>query len=309
MTVPLAPCGPSGITLWSTIFEDDFLTTLDTTKWYPGAVPNARTFPYTRGFNTSPNPTPPTPSGSHQVYSQAMVSVSGSICTLTCQAIPGAGTITADPSIAGVSTVYRYESGCITTNPNTPTSAHPGFTFQPSTRSVIEASIKMPSAGVGLWPAWWSSSAGTWTYEIDVAELCNSSAVPQANIHFCQDGSAWCNAQAGPHIPSSVDDLSLAFHTYTADINSDGRGQVDFYLDGTLLVSYTAPGYESAEMLLILNLALNDSSPTNLPASMDIDYVAVYQPEIPRAAPTNLRFGPAGSADGPRPGSNGVRGT
>jgi hypothetical protein len=279
LTVPAAPSGPSGATLWSTIFEDDFLAALDTTKWYPGAVPNPMTYPYTRGFNTSPHPTPPTPGGNHQIYNEAMVTVAQSICTLTCQAISGGGTVTADPTVGRVGTVYRYESGCITTNPNTPTAANPGFTFRPSTRTVIEASIKMPTAGVGLWPAWWSSTARTWTYEVDVVELYGSATRPQSNVHFCQGGSAWCNRQTGPHIPPAADDLSLDFHTYSADINSNGAGQVDFYLDASLLVSYTAPGYDSADMLLILNLALNDPAPTNLPASMQIDYVAVYQPE------------------------------
>jgi hypothetical protein len=273
MTIAASPSGPTGVSVWGLIFADDFnFGALDTTKWFPGAVYDGSS-PNTEGFGATG--TPPIPGSQFALYTPNNVAVSGTVCTLTCKA----QVITGDPTVGGTGTNYNYTSGCISTQPNTPNSGTPGFVFYPETRTVIEAVIKVPAAGVGLWPAWWTSSAGTWTYEVDVFEFYNSSTQPQQNMHFCTGGSPTCNAQSGPHVPT-LPDLSTAFHTYTADINSNGTGQVDFYIDGVHIVSYTEPGYQTAEMLLILNVALNSASPTNLPASMEIDSVAVYQPEL-----------------------------
>jgi hypothetical protein len=279
-TVPAAPHGPTDVTIWTTVFSDSFPgTVLDTSKWWAGGVPTGTASPYSRGFNT--DGTPPTPGGNWQVYNSAMVSVSGGYCTLTCQAIPGGGTITADPTVGGVGTVYHYESGCIVTTPDVPDSTHPGFLFEPATRTVIQALIQVPAAGVGIWPAWWTSSFGLWTYEVDVFEFYDSSTQPQQNIHFVNPalGGTTNNDQSGPHV-ATLGDLSLTLHEFTADINANGAGRVDFYIDGTLITSFTEPGYATAQMELILNVALNSASPTNLPATMKIGYVAVYQPEI-----------------------------
>jgi hypothetical protein len=284
MTVPAAPTGPSGVSAWNTVFSDDFPgTSLNTSVWYPGGQATGTASIYSPGFNCTG--TPPTPAGNTAINSTAMVSVASSICTLTCQAIPGGATVTAGPTVGGTSTVYSYETGCIQTGPNSYFGhTQPGFTYTPSTRTCIEWYAKVPPGSTGIWPALWTSSVGLWTYEVDIMEGfgATSSTAPNQNIHYISGGGSTNNAQSGPHV-SSVSDLSTAFHRFTADINTDGAGNVDFYIDGTHQVSWSEVGYATSTMALIANLQNSSTTPTGLPATLQIDYVAVYTPVLTSA--------------------------
>jgi hypothetical protein len=284
-TVPAAPHGPTTTAGWLTAFSEPFAgSSLDLTKWFPGAVPNGGASVFTAGFNATG--VPPTPAGNTAVNNPAMISVAGGICTLLCQAIPGAGTISAAPIVGGVSTVYNYECASMTTSPGAAGGGNPaGFLFNAATRTVYEVRAKLPAGGTGLWPAIWCSSSGLWKYEVDGMEAqgVGLATQPQQNIHFPAGGALTNNQQTGPNVATTAD-LSLAFHDFTTDMNYDGQGSVGFWIDGVLINTQKAPGYATAQMLLVINLALSSLTPTGLPASFQIARVAVYK-EAPVSPP------------------------
>jgi hypothetical protein len=270
--IPSSPAGPTAPHGgWSVKFSDDFPgTSLNRSKWFPGFGPHYDTSsPNTSGANADGSGG--APSGEFQLYTPGNVTVSNSSAALTLKA----QSITGDPD----DTHYSYTSGCLCTYAVGGTS--PGYSFNGGTRTVVSASIKIPPAFTGSWPAFWCTGPfDGWLYEVDIFELYDSTVNPQQNLHYTTGGAPYCNAQAGPysHYVSSSS-LANAFHVYSADINANGQGRTDFYIDGTRITSLTAAGY-GTEMFIFLNLALNSASPphSSLPASMYIDWVAVYQP-------------------------------
>ena len=166
----------------------------------------------------------------------------------------------------------------------------------------VEASIRIPAAGRGIWPAFWAMGieGGTvhWpaTGEIDVMEQWNptpgTDTINALTIH---------GAVHGPKSPGSADgyiDLtgdysflnppSAGLHQYAVDWSP---GEVDFYVDGYLYQKQsvgTLTGHEVWEQdrgpfVLLLNLAMGGGffgypdTTTGPTPTMVVDYVRVYQ--------------------------------
>lgn len=174
----------------------------------------------------------------------------------------------------------------------------------------IEASIRIPAAAKGIWPAFWAlgeqKGAAHWPAvgEIDIMEQWNplpgTDTINPLTIH---------GAVHGPKAPGSSDgyiDLagdytfpgtpSGGLHQFAVEW---GPGQVDFYVDGNLYESQSVATLTGKEVWeqdrqpfnLLLNLAMGggffgypDAS-TGATPTMVVDYVRVYQ-RAPGALPS-----------------------
>jgi beta-glucanase (GH16 family) len=167
----------------------------------------------------------------------------------------------------------------------------------------IEASIRIPAAGDGIWPAFWALGQATQTVkwpatgEIDVIEQWNP--LPSSNdkidpltIHGAVHGPKAPGSEEG-YIDRAADYVfptppSGGLHQYAIEW---GPGQVDFYVDGYLYERQslgTMTGREVWEedrqpFALLLNLAMGGgffgypSQSTGSTPTMVVDYVRVYQ--------------------------------
>jgi beta-glucanase (GH16 family) len=167
----------------------------------------------------------------------------------------------------------------------------------------LEASIRIPVAGDGVWPAFWAMGQSTptvkWpaTGEIDVIEQWNP--MPQTSDKI--DAVTIHGAVHGPKAPGSAEGYidqtsdyvfpappSGGLHQFAVEW---GPGQVDFYVDGNLFERRslaTMTGKEIWEQdrspfSLLLNLAMGGgffgypSPSTAATPTMVVDYVRVYQ--------------------------------
>lgn len=165
----------------------------------------------------------------------------------------------------------------------------------------MEASIKVPAPGAGLWPAFWmlptNSPYGGWAAggEIDIVEWINGMDEVHGTLHH---GSAW---PANQYTGGSYDPPGGAisgFHTYAIEWDPD---QIRWYFDD---VQYSqkslnqwftdsAPGDAEApfdwNFHFILNLAVGGNWPgypdgsTPFPATLEVDWVRVWKREAPSA--------------------------
>jgi beta-glucanase (GH16 family) len=148
------------------------------------------------------------------------------------------------------------------------------FSFQ---YGYIEVKAKVP-AGQGFWPAIWMMPASYHDSngEIDVMEVLGSDPT---KVYFTIHHLALNLYQQFTKVGA---DLSADFHIYGVDWEPD---HVAWYLDGAAIGTCTNPSLIPHEpMYPIMNLAIGgdwggppDSS-TRFPASMDVDYIRVWQP-------------------------------
>jgi beta-glucanase (GH16 family) len=180
-----------------------------------------------------------------ECYDPAQVSVTNGALDLAAIANP--------ETCGGVT--QPYASGSVTTL------GHFDFTY-----GYMEARIWLPGSGSSIadWPAFWTSSYD-WptTGEIDVLEGIGGQAC--AHFHNAAGGPGTCITGAYPG----------GWHTFAADWEP---GSVTYYYDGTEVWNDTS-GITSAPMYLVLNLALSTAitSPDTAPATMQVDYVRVWQ--------------------------------
>jgi hypothetical protein len=163
-----------------------------------------------------------------------------------------------------------YTSGLAMTGGEAAVPSSPRFSFL---YGYLEVRAKLPS-GTGLWPAVWMMPASFHddNGEIDVVELLGADA---STAHFTvhkghpQEGHEW-------HGP----DLSRGFHTYAVDWQPD---HVAWFVDGVERARTTDPSLVCREaMYLIMDLAVGGAAgapdaSTAFPATMDVDYVRVWQ--------------------------------
>ena len=166
----------------------------------------------------------------------------------------------------------------------------------------VEASIRLPAAGKGIWPAFWAlgeqNGSTHWPNvgEIDVMEQWNptpgTDKIDPLTVH---------GAVHGPKAPGSSDgyiDLTAEYvfpgapsgglHQFAVEWSP---GEVDFYVDGYLYESQSVATLTGKEVWeqdrqpfnLLLNLAMGggffgypDASTSATP-TMVVDYVRVYQ--------------------------------
>lgn len=154
------------------------------------------------------------------------------------------------------------------------------FSFQ---YGKIEARLKMP-LGQGLWPAFWmlgqNIDAVSWPQcgEIDVVEHVNNSPEINGTMHWDAGGHAYWGG-------STACDASQ-FHTYSVIWDDTA---IRWYLDD---VEYHSASIENnvnsteefhQTFFLIMNVAVGGNWPgspnanTVFPATMEVDYIRVYQ--------------------------------
>ncbi|MEB3286390.1 MAG: glycoside hydrolase family 16 protein [Vampirovibrionales bacterium] len=143
----------------------------------------------------------------------------------------------------------------------------------------LEARAKMPS-GKGLWGGFWllpSNPIGKWPPEIDVVEHHGDKPNKAFfSLHF-QDASG--QVQHDIHeveVPEILDE----YHTYGLLWQPN---RIVWYVDGRP-VAQSTEGIPQEPMYVLLNLAVgghwpgSPDSATHFPASMDIDYLRIWQP-------------------------------
>ena len=174
----------------------------------------------------------------------------------------------------------------------------------------LEASIRLPAAGKGIWPAFWAlgeqSGATHWPSigEIDVMEQWNpmpgTDTINPLTVHGAVHGPKTPGSSEG-YIDLTGDYIfpgapSGGLHQFAVEW---GPGQVDFYVDGNLYESQSVATLTGKEVWeqdrqpfnLLLNLAMGggffgypDAS-TGATPTMVVDYVRVYQRD-PAALPS-----------------------
>lgn len=152
----------------------------------------------------------------------------------------------------------------------------------------IEARIKLPE-GKGTWPAFWMMPVNFTTWpgdgEIDIMESVGYDPnVVVSTIHcnkYNNGGTAMESARTT--VPTAYTD----FHTYACEWSAE---KMIFYVDGQELLTYANDGTGKdawpfdAPFYVILNLAWGGSwggqqgvDESCLPATMEVDYVRVFQ--------------------------------
>jgi beta-glucanase (GH16 family) len=147
----------------------------------------------------------------------------------------------------------------------------------------FEARMKVP-AGQGFWPAFWLlPQSQAWPPEIDIME--HIGGVPNRiymTHHWGTVNNVMSNG-AQYHGP----DFTLGYHNYAVEW---GPYRVDWFIDGVQRFSTTA-NFPREPMYIILNMAVGGTLPGNpdantpFPASTLVDWVRVYQRDIPLANP------------------------
>ena len=152
----------------------------------------------------------------------------------------------------------------------------------------IEARIKLPK-GKGTWPAFWMMPVNykSWPAdgEIDIMEEVGYDPNMIVSTIHCNKYN-----NTGTAVESArrkVDTAQSDFHVYAMEWTSS---YMTFYVDGSKLLTYNNDGSGKdawpfdAEFYPILNLAwggawggLQGTDPSCLPATMEVDYVRVFQ--------------------------------
>jgi beta-glucanase (GH16 family) len=164
-----------------------------------------------------------------------------------------------------------YVSGMVMTGGNDSDSNEPRFNFL---YGYMEVRAKLPP-GQGMWPAIWMMPASydDGNGEMDVLEVVGSTP-REANFSLHRRGRGDTDDWVGP-------DFSQGFHTFGVDWQAD---HVAWYVDGVERARMTDRGLICPEaMYPIINLAIGGdwggppNASTVFPATMDVDYVRIWQ--------------------------------
>jgi beta-glucanase (GH16 family) len=169
----------------------------------------------------------------------------------------------------------------------------------------IEASIKLP-AGQGIWPAFWllpqDSPYGRWAAsgEIDIVEAVNLDGTGGnrifGTIHYGGEFPANLSTEAR-YTPST--DVTEEFNTYAVEWDAT---EMRWYVNDTLYAvqnswSSTAapfPAPFDQSFYILFNVAVGGNFPgppsgaTQMPVSMEVDWVRVYSGEPDAGGPTGI---------------------
>ncbi len=159
----------------------------------------------------------------------------------------------------------------------------------------MEASIKVPAPGAGLWPAFWMlPSGGSWPCdgEIDIMEQWANDwptnvTTGAAHIGTCPFSQATHHYKSFQH-QSQTGNYASDFHLYGVEWDED---YIAWYVDGVKVYQISPTSYptipaqhswpfNSNEWYLILNLAITQSGPNSLtvfPSQIEVDYIKVYE--------------------------------
>lgn len=175
---------------------------------------------------------------------------------------------------------YAYSSGIVTTGRDVYHRApDPKFEFQ---YGYAEMRARIP-AGRGLWPAFWLLPSDHKPLpEIDVMEVIGQNT---GKVHFTLHYSDADGERKKSGKSFVTDDLSAGWHTFAVDWSPE---RIVWYVDGIERWRYDNAEFVPQEMMyLIVNLAVGGRWPgppdaeTQFPADYVIDYIRVWQTELP----------------------------
>ncbi len=235
------PNGPAGS--WRLIFADEFDgTSLDTTRWLPCVSHGQLPYPAEcTGWKKE-----------LQDYERDNVVVRDGALRLV-----------------GRRTATGYTSGAVTTARDVFGFDQPGYSEFTYLYGYSEVRLRTPP-GQGLWPAVWGLPYNSDGDEIDIVEVI--------------DGSAFFTLHTGPragggHHEHTGTDFTQGWHVIGTEWEP---GRITWYLDGRPLYSVQR-GVPDRPFFIQANLAIGGDWPgppdatTPFPASLDIDYVRVFQ--------------------------------
>jgi beta-glucanase (GH16 family) len=217
-------------------------------------------------------------SGELQAYDATGVSVDGGLLSLTARRETKYG--------------MPYVSGMVQAGGDDDVPDGPRFSFR---YGYLEFRAKLPT-GQGIWPAIWMLPASYHddNGELDVLEVIGSEP-DNANFSLHRNGLDNTDDWTGP-------DFSRKFHTIGVDWQAD---HVSWYVDGIERARMTDPALICPEaMYPMLNVAVGGDWPgapdatTAFPASMDVDYVRVWQAAAPARVVGRQVFYNHSAADG-----------
>ena len=196
-------------------------------------------------FQASDGLSDPINSAENGDYSSNQVSVSGGDLYLNAIQTTSTGPYNGQ--------TYNYQSGVITSNQD--------FTY-----GYYEARIYLPpssSGNIANWPAWWLIGPSASDGEIDIMEGLNG----QATSTYHQTAGVGGDSQA-------ASGNYTGWHVYGVLWTP---GELQYYYDGQLQHTVTYQ-VTSSPLEMVLNYAVGGvGGPITAPASMEVDYVHVYQ--------------------------------
>jgi beta-glucanase (GH16 family) len=188
--------------------------------------------------------------GELEWYQPSAVTVSGGALHLTARR----------QDAVGAGKRYRFTSGMVSTFKTF------SFTF-----GYVEFRARLPR-GPGLWSALWLlPRSESWPPEIDVIELFGGNPTRAALTYHPPKGP-----QRQQHV--TTPNLSVGWHDFAIDWRP---GSIQWWIDGVprFRVSGNTP---SQPMYILMDLAISGAQPpdrsTQFPASLDVQYVRVWQP-------------------------------
>ena len=245
---------------WVVTFEDNFDgPQYDRTKWKPSDIWSNQTL----GGNKE-----------EQCYVPEALSQADGILSITAtkRAFP-VGTCKGGVSL-------NYASGMITTSGCMSWDRSPGCgTARPFSQAggFFEMRAKLPP-GRGLWPAFWLVPIDTsWPPEIDIIEALGQEPNKLYLTYHYKDGGGQHQAQYGTF---SGQDFTKSFNTFAV---SWLPGKIIWFVNGREVHRVTGPQVSNKPMYILVNLSVGGIWPgspdasTPLPATMQVDYVRVYQ--------------------------------
>jgi beta-glucanase (GH16 family) len=228
------------------VFSDDFVgNRLDTTKW-------DTCYPWSTGQGGCTNP------GNHELewYRPSAVGVNQGALHLTASRQP----VAAERPGGGLE-YFEFTSGMVST------AHHFEFTY-----GYVEFRARVPR-GQGLWSALWMLPTDeSSTPEIDVVEVIGQAPTTARLTYHAANGAA-------PQTHAHTADLSQGWHIFAVNWEP---GSITWYVDGKAEFHVTK-GVSNQPMFLLADLAVGGDEPgppgvtTQFPASLDIDYVRVWQ--------------------------------
>jgi len=153
---------------------------------------------------------------------------------------------------------------------------------------VFEIAMRVP-AGRGMWPTFWLNPEDQkWPPEIDVVEIVNNGREDtRRSFHFLHSkkiGKGWTKLDA-QHTYAPGVDYAQGFHVFAVEWTAD---RVRHFVDGTMIADREFSwihddGSDGGPAHVLVNLAVGGkwtgppSESAGLPASLDIEYIRVWQ--------------------------------